>query len=51
VLERMGAQLPYAQSKPLLIQELELNPPGPGEVLVRLKAAGHCHCDPLSSQR
>jgi alcohol dehydrogenase len=49
VLERMGAQLPYAQSKPLPIQELELNPPGPGEVLVRVKAAGALPLRSLSS--
>jgi Zn-dependent alcohol dehydrogenase len=27
------------------VQELELAPPGPGEVLVRLKASGVCHSD------
>lgn len=45
VLESMGAPLPYAQSKPLKIQEVELRPPGPGEVLVRMGAAGLCHSD------
>lgn len=45
VLEAMGAKRPYAQSKPLQISELELAPPGPGEVLVRLGAAGLCHSD------
>ena len=45
VLERMGADLPYAQSRPLAVQELELDPPGPGEVLVRVRAAGLCHSD------
>jgi len=30
---------------PLRVQELELAPPGPGEVLVRLKASGVCHSD------
>jgi alcohol dehydrogenase len=45
VLEAMGAKRPYAQSKPLQIAELELAPPGPGEVLVRLGAAGLCHSD------
>ena len=45
VLGAMGASAPYATSKPLRIEELELDPPGPGEVLVRIKAAGLCHSD------
>jgi alcohol dehydrogenase len=45
VLEAMGAPLPYAQSRPLKIEELDLDPPGPGEILVRMKAAGLCHSD------
>jgi alcohol dehydrogenase len=45
VLESMGAAHPYAQSRPLKIEELDLDPPGPGEILVRIKAAGLCHSD------
>jgi alcohol dehydrogenase len=45
VLERIGAERPYAQSMPLQVQDLELDPPGPGEVLVRIEAAGLCHSD------
>jgi alcohol dehydrogenase len=45
VLEAMGASPPFASSKPLVIETLELDPPGPGEVLIRLKAAGLCHSD------
>ena len=45
VLEEMGASAPYASSKPLVIETLELDPPGPGEVLIRLKASGLCHSD------
>lgn len=45
VLEAMGAPLPYVQSRPLKIEELDLDPPGPGEILVRMKAAGLCHSD------
>jgi alcohol dehydrogenase len=45
VLEAMGATAPFAQSKPLKIQEVELRPPGPGEILVRIGAAGLCHSD------
>lgn len=45
VLDRVGAQPPYVTSRPLAIEELDLAPPGPGEVLVRIKAAGLCHSD------
>src|ERR1700741_5287178 len=36
---------PYAASKPFVIEEVELAPPGEGEVLVRIRAAGLCHSD------
>ena len=45
VLRAMGAALPYAQSRPLSIEEVELDAPGAGEVLVRIAAAGLCHSD------
>jgi Zn-dependent alcohol dehydrogenase len=45
VLNAVGAALPYAQSRPLSIDEVELEPPGHGEVLVRVAAAGLCHSD------
>jgi alcohol dehydrogenase len=45
VLNTMSAPLPYAQSRPLAIEELELDPPGRGEVLVKIAAAGLCHSD------
>ncbi len=45
VLGAMGTQSPYAKSKPLAIEKLLLDAPGPGEVLVRIKAAGLCHSD------
>jgi alcohol dehydrogenase len=45
VLEKMGAATPYEKSKPLAIQEVELDPPGRGEVLVKMAAAGLCHSD------
>src|SRR5690349_17191264 len=41
----MGVPPPYAQSQPLVIEELTLAPPGAGEVLVRIQAAGLCHSD------
>jgi alcohol dehydrogenase len=45
LLSRMGALTPYAESKPLSITEVDLDPPGPGEVLVKIAAAGLCHSD------
>jgi alcohol dehydrogenase len=41
----MGLPSPYAESRPLTIEEVELAPPGPGELLVRIHAAGLCHSD------
>lgn len=45
VLEEIGRTAPYAQSRPITVSELELDPPGPTEVLVRIEAAGICHSD------
>ncbi len=45
VLREMGAPRPYTESRPLEIVELELEEPGPGEVLVEVGAAGLCHSD------
>jgi alcohol dehydrogenase len=45
VLERMGAPRPYRESRPLAIRDVDLAPPGDGEILVRIKAAGLCHSD------
>lgn len=45
VLETIGAVAPYAKSQPLKIREVELDPPGTGEVLIRIRAAGLCHSD------
>ncbi len=45
LLETMGVPRPYAQSRPLRIAEVELDPPGPGEMRVRVRAAGLCHSD------
>lgn len=36
---------PFATTKPLHIEEIELAPPGPGEILVKVAAAGLCHSD------
>ncbi|MGE2726286.1 alcohol dehydrogenase catalytic domain-containing protein [Mycolicibacterium pulveris] len=45
VLEEIGRPRPYAESRPLSVGELELAPPGDGELLVRIEAAGLCHSD------
>ena len=45
VLHEIGLPRPYADSKPLHIEEVELAPPGRDELLVRIKAAGLCHSD------
>lgn len=45
ILVKSGAPAPYEHSKPLEVAEVELAPPGPGEVLIRMRAAGLCHSD------
>ena len=45
VLYDMSAKRPYSETKPLKIENIELDPPGFGEVLVKVKAAGLCHSD------
>lgn len=45
VLERIGDQAPYAESRPITVSDLTLDAPGPGEILVRIEAAGVCHSD------
>ena len=45
VLHQMALPLPYADSQPLKIEEVDLAPPGEGELLVQIKAAGLCHSD------
>ena len=45
VLREMGLDPPYAESRPLEVVELDLDPPGPGELLVDVRAAGLCHSD------
>ncbi|MBO8142214.1 MAG: zinc-binding dehydrogenase [Firmicutes bacterium] len=45
ILLEMGRARPYAQSQPVVVDEVELDGPGFGEALVELKAAGICHSD------
>src|SRR6476620_7626507 len=42
---RMRAALLEEFGRPLVVQELQLADPAPGEVLVRLEACGVCHTD------
>jgi alcohol dehydrogenase len=45
VLRQIGLPAPYADSRPLSIEEVELADPGPGELRVKIHAAGLCHSD------
>lgn len=45
VLTAMGLPTPYVDSRPLQILDVELDDPGPGEVRVKVLAAGLCHSD------
>ncbi len=45
VLHELNQPAPFADSKPLRIEEIDLDAPGPGEVLVKMTAAGLCHSD------
>src|SRR5437660_2372599 len=45
VLNKMGAEAPYEKSRPLMIEEFDLDDPGQGEVMVKIGAAGLCHSD------
>lgn len=45
VLETSGGEPPFARSRPFSIGKIELDPPGTGELLVRIETAGICHSD------
>ena len=45
ILEQIGLPRPYASSRPIVVTDLDLDPPGPGELLIRVEAAGLCHSD------
>jgi len=45
VLVQAGAEQPFVRSRPIRIEELVLDPPGPGEVMVKIRGAGLCHSD------
>ncbi|HVL58962.1 MAG TPA: alcohol dehydrogenase catalytic domain-containing protein, partial [Burkholderiaceae bacterium] len=45
VLRQIGLAPPYAASRPLSVETVELADPGPGELRVKIHAAGLCHSD------
>ena len=45
ILREIAPERPYATSKPIRIEEVELDGPQPGEVLVKVIGAGLCHSD------
>jgi alcohol dehydrogenase len=45
VLYEQGLPHPFTVSKPMRIEQVSLTPPGPGEVLIQVAAAGLCHSD------
>ena len=45
VLRHSPVSPPFAQSRPLVIEEVELDEPGPEELLIKIGAAGLCHSD------
>jgi alcohol dehydrogenase len=45
VLREIGAKRPYAISEPIQIEEVELDPPQAGELMIRIAGGGLCHSD------
>jgi alcohol dehydrogenase len=45
VLRTQGLPRPYTASQPMTIETVDLDPPGPGEVLYKIIGAGLCHSD------
>jgi alcohol dehydrogenase len=45
VMHQQALPTPYAESLPFHIEDVELEGPGEGEVLVEVRAAGLCHSD------
>jgi alcohol dehydrogenase len=45
VLRRIGDRGPYMDTRPLVIEDVTLEEPGPLEVRIRIRAAGVCHSD------
>jgi alcohol dehydrogenase len=45
ILFEQGKPRPYATTRPLVVEEVEIDPPGPGEIMIEVAAAGLCHSD------
>jgi len=45
VLRAVSQARPYGESRPMVLEEVELGAPRAGELLVRIEAAGVCHSD------
>lgn len=45
VLQTQGLSRPYVETRPLHVNEVVLDSPGPGEILIKMRAAGLCHSD------
>src|ERR1700751_3349553 len=45
VMYEQGLSAPYAESQPFRIEQVDLDGPGAGEVLVEVRGAGLCHSD------
>lgn len=45
VLRSSGVPGPYVDTRPLAFEYVDLDPPGPGELQVRIRAASLCHSD------
>ena len=45
ILFEQGKPRPYAKTRPLVVEEVEIDPPGPGEIMIEVAAAGLCHSD------
>jgi Zn-dependent alcohol dehydrogenase len=45
ILRSVSDQRPYSESRPVTLEEVTLEPPRAGELLVRIDAAGVCHSD------
>ncbi len=45
VLREMGVARPYIETQPVRVEDVDLEGPGAGEVLVKVSVAGVCHSD------
>ena len=45
VLYEQGKEHPFVNSNPLVVEDVDLEPPGDDEVLIKTGAAGLCHSD------